>query len=170
MKLLLESWQEYLNEDSKIYYWQTRGVWSRAEDPIGQHVPRAVPFHKELEEIFEKERLEVNPEAPSRLNCVYLCKNLKGFAGNSFCRDEDTDFMGKPIETYEIQLRGDYQIFKANAEMWTEASIRYEHDPDASRRYARAYWQGETWSGSIDEILVSPPEAAIIVGKNETST
>jgi len=40
-------------------------------------------------------------------------------------------------------------------------------DEESARSYAEAYWEGADEYVTFLEILVSPPEAAIIVGKYE---
>jgi len=165
MKLLLENWREYLEEEiSKIYYWQTRGPWkSESQIEFGvTHVPKATPRQRDrTEEIFEEVRKEKFPDRPSRLNCVYLCENLKGWEGKSFCSYPARN----NSETYEVELRGDYNLFKTNAEYWTEAVMR--GDEESARSYAEAYWEGAGEYVTSLEILVDPPEAAIIVEKYE---
>jgi len=64
-----------------------------------------------------------------------------------------------------VELRGNYKIFKTDSEYWTEAVWQGE-DEENIRRYAEAYWEGSD-SPTFAEILVSPPEAAVIVGKYE---
>ena len=165
MKLLLENWRGYLKEEnSKIYYWQTRGPWkSESQIEFGvTHVPKATPRQQDrTEEIFEEVRKEKFPDRPSRLNCVYLCENLKGYEGKSFCSYPARE----DGETYEVELRGDYNLFKTNSEYWTEAVMR--GDEESARSYAEAYWKGADKYVTFLEILVSPPGAAIIVKKYE---
>ncbi len=165
MKLLFENWREYLKEEaSKIYYWQTRGPWkSESQIEFGAtHVPKATPRQQDrIEKIFEEVRKEKFPDRPSRLNCVYLCENLEGYEGKSFCSYPARN----DGETYEVELRGDYNLFKTNSEYWTEAVMR--GDEESVRRYAAAYWKGGTEYITFLEILVSPPEAAIIIRKYE---
>jgi len=168
VKLLLENWRNYLNEvlGSKRYFWQTRGPW-KADSQIdfgATSVPRANPrekFEGRAEEIFEEVRKEKFPDRPSRLNCVYICENLEGYEGGSFCSYPARD----GGETYEVELRGNYKIFKTDSEYWTEAVWQGE-DEENIRRYAEAYWEGSDMP-TFAEILVSPPEAAVIVGKYE---
>ena len=168
MKLLLENWRKYLKEEgAKIYYWQTTGLWkSESQIEFGvTHVPEAKPRQQDrIEEIFEEVRKEKFSDRPSRYNCIYLCENLEGWEVKSFCSfptaNED--------ETYEVELRGDYNLFKTNAEYWTEAVMRsMRGDEESAYRYAEAYWEGGTEYVTFLEILVSPAEAAIIVGKYE---
>ena len=168
MKLLLESWRGYLKEEnSKIYYWQTRGPWkSESQIEFGvTHVPKATPRQQDrIEEIFEEVRKEKFPDRPSRLNCVYLCENLEGYEGKSFCSYPARD----DGETYEVELRGNYNLFKTNSEYWTEAVMRGEREGEEGiRSWAEAYWGGADKYVTFLEILVSPPEAAIIVKKYE---
>ena len=165
MKLLLENWRGYLKENiEKVYYWQTQGPW-KSENQIEfgvTHVPKAIARQRDrVEEIFEEVRKEKFPDRPSRLNCVYLCENLKGWEGKSFCSYPARD----NSETYEVELRGDYNLFKTNSEYWTEAVMR--ENEESARSYAEAYWEGLGEYVTSLEILVSPPEAAIIVGKYE---
>ena len=167
MKLLLENWREYLNEEQGVtYFWQTRGPWkSESQIDFGTtHVPKAKPFNMHIEEIFEEVRRAKFPDRPSRLDCVYLCENVKGWRGNSFCRYPASG----DGETYQVQLRGKYNIFKTDSQFWTEAVIAYQRykDEDSVRRYANIYWEGVD-EPSSSEILVSPPDSAIIIGKHE---
>jgi len=169
MKLLIESFRKYLTEDkTKTYYWQTKGKWTGEPIVFGEtHVPKANPRNAAIEEIFEEER----PDGyPSRLNCVFLCENLEGFAGGSFCSPRESD------ETYEVKLQGDYQIIKTNSELWTEAVMRHgwsagegkelsERDKAGIRSYAKGYWKGDD-KPTFGEIIISPPSAAIIVGRH----
>lgn len=160
MKLLLENWNNYLNEEvNKTYYWQTNGPWKGEEIILGStHVPKAIPRQKgRLEEIFEEVRLEKYPSRPSRLNCVYLCENIKGFSGKSFC-SYPARYGG---ETYKVELRGDYNLFRANAEYFTEAT--FASDEENIRAWAEEYWKGDHIT--FLEVLVSPPQSAIIVKK-----
>jgi len=175
MKLLLENWRQYLKENkSNIYYWQTQGPWE-GDPAIGQHVPKAKPRPKDplIEKIFEQVRQAQFPDRPSRLNCVFLCENLEGFAGGSFCYYPSSD---EESETYVVQLVGNPKVFKTNAEYWTEAVMksRYNKDTGGSdheteaeiKRWAKAYWEGDN-NPTFGEILVNPPEAAIIMKKYE---
>ena len=169
MKLLIENFREFISEDkTKTYYWQTKGKWTGEPIVFGEpHVPKANPRNAAIEEIFEEER----PDGyPSRLNCVFLCENLEGFAGGSFCSPRESD------ETYEVKLQGDYQIIKTNSELWTEAVMRHgwsagedkelsQRDKAGIRSYAKGYWEGDD-KPTFGEIIISPPSAAIIVGRH----
>lgn len=172
MKLLLENWRQYLNEKQGVtYFWQTRGPW-KAESQIEfgvTHVPKAKPFDIDMpiENIFEEVRKADFSDRPSRLDCVYLCGNVKGWKGDSFCSYPARG----DGETYQVQLKGNPNVFKANSEYWTEAVVAYQRykNEDRVRRvrsWANTYWKGDVEKGPL-EILVSPPEAAIIVGKYE---
>ena len=167
MKLLLENWRKYLNEEQGVtYFWQTKGPW-KAESQIDfgtTHVPKAKPFNMPIEEIFEEVRRTKFPDRPSRLNCVYLCENVEGWKGNSYC-----DYPARNDgETYQVQLKGNPNVFKTNTEFWTEAVFAFQRykDEDSVRRWAYAYWEGDVEEGPL-EILVGPPESAIIIAKYE---
>ena len=174
MKLLFENWRQYLKEKKNTtYYWQTRGPWkSDSEIEFGTtHVPRAKPRPDAdglIEKIFEEVRKKyAQMSAPSRLNCVFLCDSLEG---GSYCRHPAPG----GGETYKVELRlasWHYKPFKTNSEYWTEAVRGYERrkDEDEVRSWAKAYWEGDD-NPTFGEILVSPPEAAIIVGKYENET
>jgi len=166
MKLLLENWRKYLNEnENAIYYWQAKGTWKGG---LGASVPKAIPRETIVEDIFEEVRKIKFPDRPSRLNCVFLCENLEGFSGGSYCTDKKEDIDGNSIETYEVKLRGNPKIFKTNSEIWTKA--RELHNDGASEERiqdtAESYWNPHGYI-TFGEILVSPPEAAIIVGRHE---
>ena len=167
MKLILENWRQYITEDvgNTKYFWQTNGPWkSESQIEFGvTHVPKAKPRMRDgVEEIFEEVRKEKFPDRPSRFNCVYLCENLDGFSGRSFCRS------GNPTGgvTYIVELRGDYNIFKTNAEIWSEAVFSMERSGDINiiKGYAESYWN-PTGLITFGELLVSPPESAVIVGE-----
>jgi len=169
MKLLFENWRKYLNENkNKIYYWQPRGLW-RGDKAIEfgvTHVPQASQRDTPAEKIFEEVRKESFPDRPSRLNCVYLCDNLGGFSGRSYCSDK--------VETYEIELRRtllDKEPFKTNSELFTKARELYEDGVNEKRitDVAKSYWDPKGLI-TFGEILVNPPAAAIIVGKYENET
>jgi len=167
MKLLLENWRQYLSEgENTIYYWQTKGAWKGG---LGAPVPKAIPRETKIEAIFEEVRKTKFPDRPSRLNCVFLCENLQGWSGKSFCRDRKKDLYGELVETYEVSLQGDYRFHKTDAEYWTEARRRYDENPDEEmvKSWAESYWNPK---GSINfgEIMVEPPEAAIIIRKHES--
>ncbi len=167
MKLLLENWRQYLNESpDKTYYWQTRGPWkSESQIEFGvTHVPKARPRPQtRIEQIFEEVRKNQFPSRPSRLNCVYLCENLKGWEGKSFCSYPPHS----DGETYEVKLRGNYNLFKTNSEYWTEAEVAYTRNKreDDVERWAKSYWDDDDGMPTFTEILVSPPESAIIIRK-----
>ena len=162
MKLLLENWRQYLNEaQGPVYYWQTKGPW-KAESQIEfgvTHVPKAKPFNMPIEEIFEEVRKREFSSRPSRLDCVFLCEN---FDWNSFCHYRPDNWEGN--ETYVVELRGKYNAFKTDAEHWTQAVNA--SDEAHIERLAVAYWSAEV-EPTAAEVLVYPPEAAIIVGKYE---
>ena len=160
MKLLIENWKTYINEIEKkdfdkVYYWQTSGPY-RGQVEFGvTHVPKAIPRQSgNVEEIFEAVRKEFYPERPSRYDCVFLCENLEGFSGRSFCRFPAKD----DGETYEVKLQGDFKVFRANAEYFTEAVFR----KDMAEEYAHEYWKGKESNITFLEVLVSPPQSAII--------
>jgi len=175
VKLLFENWRQYLKEKKNTtYYWQTRGPWkSDSEIEFGvTHVPRSKPREVAnglIEEIFEKVRRKyAQMSAPSRLNCVFLCDSLEG---GSYCRYPAPE----GGETYKVELRlanWHYKPFKTNSEYWTEAVMQYSRYKDEGEveRWAKAYWEGDANPTTFGEILVSPPEAAIIVGKYENET
>jgi len=169
MKLLFENWHQYLKEEEEgaTYYWQTNGIWKGGLDVP---VPQAIPRDSVVEGVFEEVRRTKFPDRPSRLNCVFLCDNLGGWAGKSFCRDEKENVYGDPIETYEVILQGDYKIFKTDAEYWTEAITRYkrgEINEEGLKSWAAAYWDPKNFI-NLGEILVDPPSATVIKGKYES--
>jgi hypothetical protein len=157
---LAQGWEGEARGDEKIYYWQSRGPVLSPLD----HVPKANPREHgdgAVERIFEEVRKAKFPDRPSRLDCVYICENLEGFSGGSYCNHSAAN-----SETYEVKLIGSYKIFKTNSEYWTEAVMdyfRYSNE-EGVRSWAESYWEGDT-SPTMGEVLVSPPEAAIIVGK-----
>jgi len=57
-------------------------------------------------------------------------------------------------------------LFKTNSEYWTEAEVAYTRNKreDDVERWAKSYWGGGGMP-TFTEILVSPPESAIIIRK-----
>ena len=173
MKLLFENWRQYLTENkSTTYYWQPSGLWrGEAIEFKVTHVPEATRRETPVEDVFEEVRKKSFPDRPSRLNCVFLCDNLEGFSGGSYCSDKKEDIYGEPIETYEVELRGNYKILKTNSELFTKARELYEDgvSEETIIDVAESYWDPKGLI-TVGEILVEPPAAAIIVGKYENET
>jgi len=180
MKLLFENWRQYLKENkNKIYYWQTTGPWKGdSEIEFGvTHVPKANPRPNAgglIEKWFEEARREVTNYAPSRLNSVFLCE---GLGGDNYCA------LGiNGGDTYLVKtelLNWHFKPFKTDSVWWTEAVRGYEkinkekrdnwaiESHDWVKEMAREYWKGNSTENPAWEIIVSPPDAAIIVGRYE---
>jgi len=153
-------WEQFVKEanNKNRYYWFSRGPVKEGLIEFGKtNVPQTQPRNKKMEELFEKVRREVNSTAPSRLNCVYLCETI---GGDSFCSKGD---LNSNSEAFIVELRGDYTLFKTNSEFWTEAV--FASDREVSLYWAKQYWQPEQSDYGMAEILISPPESAIIVGR-----
>ena len=171
MKLLIENWRSFLNEEqTQEYYWKSRGPWVGEELQFGvTHVPKAIPQGaRRLEEIFEKVRKEEFPGRPSRLDCVFLCD---GLGEGHFCPEPDNKWRREifgEAHIFRVELRGNPNVFRTDSEYWTEASVRSRRGAADSTiiSWAQAYWEGNIDSGhTFIEVLVSPPESAIILEK-----
>ena len=117
------------------FYWIARDA--REVQP-GFVVPVSGPIKHvlEIENIYEEVRLELNPTAPSRFNCVYICPSLNGF-----CRKPVGTRFGHLGGVYKVRVTGN--VFFADAEMWTEGSFSYDRgDIEGARDYAVGYWEG----------------------------
>ena len=142
-KIITESfWESGVNMPVQVsgsteFYWIAR----RAEEvPIGFRVPISGPISgkMELENLYEEVRKEVNPSAPSRFNCVYVCPSLNGF-----CREPSGSrtSIGHQGGVYRVRVTG--KVFFTDAEMWTEGNFSsYRSGVEAARGYARSYWEG----------------------------
>ena len=181
MKLLFENWRQYLEENkNKTYYWQTTGPWkSDSEIEFGiTHVPEAIPRPNVdglIEEWFEEARKEVTNYAPTRLKSVFLCDEL---GGNNYCKYPAPGGGDTYLVKTEL-LSWHFKPFKADSMWWTEAVRGYEKiqkrggdnwandSYDWVKEMATEYWKGNSTDSPAWEIIVSPPNAAIIVGKYE---
>lgn len=119
----------------EIFYWAT-------DNPveIGFKVPKARPRRADLEEVFERVRKELAPDAPSRLDCVFVCPlNRRGF-----CRHNDERHV------YRVKVTG--TIFTTDGGLWTEAMIY----PESVEDWAEQYWQPTKWllTSHAEEVLV----------------
>ena len=180
MKLLFENWRRYLKENkNKIYYWQTTGPW-KGDSEIQfavTHVPKANPRPDAgglIEEWFEETRRKVTNYAPSRLNSVFLCE---GLGGSNYCAPG-----AGGGDTYLVKielLSWHFKPFKADSMWWTEAVRGYEKiqkrggdnwatdSYDWVKEMATEYLKVNSTENPAWEIIVSPPDAAIIVEKYE---
>ena len=77
--------------------------------PYGDDSKIVPGTNRTYKEIFEEVRKTNFPNRPSRLDCVYLCENVKGWKGNSFCSYPARE----DGETYQVQLKGNPNVFKA---------------------------------------------------------
>ena len=127
------------------YYWRARG--DASEIKPGWRVPIAKPRQTPVEALFESVRRKEFPQRPSRLNCVFVCPDLKGFCrlGN---HDWDT---GEPEYIFEVKVTG--KTFTANAETFTSARDEISRDPAYTERIVRSYWEG-VGKPYLPEILV----------------
>ena len=121
---------------NSTFYWVARDA---KEVQPGFVVPVSGPISPrgELEDIYEAVRLEINPTAPSRFNCVYVCPSLNGF-----CRKpSDRSSLGHKGDVYKVNVTG--KVFFADAEMWTEGHFRLDRgDSGGAIDYAISYWEG----------------------------
>ena len=151
----------------KTYYWVSEGDYTGNLEYGKTHVPaskKILERFPEISDVFEKVRKDINPNAPSRNNCAYVCDSLEK---GSYC----AMYVDSPERTiYEVKLHNPQKIFEADGEWWTEAvfnspTMTALGNWDAVRHYAETYWEGVIEDWGIKEVLVYPPESAIIVGK-----
>ena len=143
-KLILESWSPLdleVNEPVTVlnnpnFFWSAR----RPElIKTGFIIPPSGPITDlmEIENIYEEVRKEINPTAPSRLNCIYVCATLNGFC-------EKQAASSRTGGVFRVKVSGN--VFATDAEYWTEGvlkSRRYK-SVDEARSWARSYWEGIT--------------------------
>lgn len=127
------------NVSKRIMFWS-----SHSPVEIGFVVPKARPRKRELEEAFEEARLKYNPDAPSRLNCVFVCPNN----GRGFCNGRTG---GEYV--YKVLVTG--KIFATDGGLWTEAHFR----PEYVDSWAEQYWNP---SGNIN---INMAEEVLVDGK-----
>jgi len=136
-----------------------------------KNAPKRVEFNKtwvpsfnpqsraaHVERIFEEVRREVNPTAPSRLSCASVRDEM---SDSCFCPSTGFEILAG---TYEVELQGDYAVFKADYSHLLDAFFAGGNKSQI-RRSAELYWKGNKSKDAVIETLVSPPESAIIVGR-----
>jgi hypothetical protein len=126
--------------------------WSTGRPvPIGFQVPKAHPRDAELEGIFEQVRQRLAPQAPSRLDCVFVCPlPERGFCSHS------TSWRGDGKFVYKVSVTGN--TFTTDGGYWTEAKFR----PERAESWAESYWnpRGRITDNRAEETLV---EGKVIV-------
>lgn len=133
------------NVSKQIMFWSTD---SPVE--IGFVVPKARPRNPKLEEIFEEARKKYSPEAPSRLDCVFVCPNN----GRGFCN-------GRTHGDYVYKVLVTGKIFATDGGLWTEAHFR----PEYADGWAKQYWNpgGNLNINMAEEVLVDG--SVVVVGE-----
>lgn len=135
-KRLFENDQNPIPEKTRyvkdeIMYWSARkelGI-----PPIGFSIPTWKPSNEviDTERVLEKARQEMNPDAPSRLNCIFLCPEKEGW-----CDDSPYKNVFKVSATGKIFLAdfNDYSFVRDVVE-----GRRGDFDPQQA---AESYWLG----------------------------
>jgi len=121
------------NDDT--FYWIARLA---DEVQPGFVVPASGPIEhaRDIENLYEEVRRELNPTAPSRFNCVYVCPSLNGF-----CKKPSGLSFGHQGGVYRVRVSGN--VFVTDAELWTEGITRGQRgDMSSARGYAEGYWEG----------------------------
>lgn len=120
----------------EVFYWRSRRL-----APIGLTIPRSTPRESPVEDIFEQVRRRVNPQAPSRLDCVFVCPALQGW-----CRPGRLD---APF-IYRVRVTG--RVFTTDGGLFTEARFR----PENAESWAEGYWlpRGNVAMNMAEESLV----------------
>ena len=158
------------------------------ESPIGRHIPKAEARTERsdqalVEKTFEKVRQAKYPDRPSRFNCVYVCEGLGGSDAGDYC-DATSSYSTRSHEFYEVKVHPGANIFRTNAEIYTEAvqdasrmednlrkgyEVNQENLVERIADWAEDYWRGipDGSKSSATEVLISPPEAAIVIKKHD---
>lgn len=133
----------------KIMFWSS---YSPVE--IGFVVPKARPRNRALEEAFEEARLKYSPDAPSRLDCVFVCPNN----GRGFCNGRTG---GEYV--YKVLVTG--KIFATDGGLWTEAHFR----PEYVDGWAKQYWkpEGNLNINLAEEVLVDGSVVVVAEAKQK---
>lgn len=149
LDLLMEG---YVNKPEiikdKNLYWNIDS--SKGTPSSGFKVPKYSHWD-EAEELIEKARLEVNPTAPSRRNCIFLCPS----EGNSWCSYRKEEDVVEVVASGNSYI-GDYEyisrIFNIFRGRESNKSI-HEYD------LAKNYW---TYRPNTSMELVLDGEAYVI--------
>ena len=127
--------------------------WS-SESPaeIGFVIPKAKPRDPKTEAIFESVRRKLNPDAPSRLDCVFVCP----IKGSGFCSGSK---YSSRSHIYKVKVTG--KVFTTDGGYWTEAMMvprnwSEEDRFDRIKGWAKEYWnpRGNITVNMAEETLV----------------
>jgi hypothetical protein len=144
-----------------IMYWSSDSPAS-----VGFQIPKARPRDAKTEAIFEAVRRELNPDAPSRLNCVFVCP----IEGSGFCSNSK---YSRRAHVYKVKVTG--KVFTTDGGLWTEAMMvpknwSEEDRAESIRSWAKEYWKprDNVRINMAEEVLVEG--TVVIVGEADTSS
>ena len=128
----------YHVEKAKMY-WQAR--WDKDIPPIGFSVPKwsGPGITRQLEETVEKRRQKYNPDAVSRLNCIFVCPVLNNgwcSCNNKYKPDEEKKRLCEVEVTGKIYI-GDIDLYSSIIGMYKQGDRR---DVDVMEDYIERYW------------------------------
>ena len=136
--------------DDLEMYWSSRK--EKGTPPIGFQVPvwnlstNAHPRFKLAEDTLEGTRKRVNPNAPSRLNCVYVCPGRDGWCS-----------MSNPnSELFRVSVTG--KIYQTDAQIYSDITNyildhKIQHADERLLGLCENYWKPWHYQ-QLPEVLV----------------
>ena len=143
--------------NSPIYVTKERGFYwtslkALGDPPIGFEIPisQMDEHDPRIESLFEEARKEINPGAPSRLSCVFVCPDLSYVCDP---HNVELDYIYGPV--YEVEVTG--KIFATDPDHYqtVEAQLNYKH-PRRNKFINEAL--SEYWTGYNTQIAMRDPK------------
>lgn len=135
----------------KGFYWTS--LKELGDPPIGFEIPisQMDEVNNKVEMLFEEARKKINPDAPSRLACVFVCPDL-----SYVCNPYDIEFDHIYGPVYEVEVTG--KIFATDPGQYdTVANQLDENHPFRNKFINEAL--SKYWTGYNMQIAMKNPEA-----------
>ena len=144
--------------NSPIYVSKERGFyWTSlkklGDPPIGFEIPVSEMdvVNNKVEMLFEKARKEINPDAPSRLACVFVCPDLS-YVCNPY--DIELDHTYGPV--YEVEVTG--KIFATDPGQYDIVLNQLDENHPFRNKFINEA-MSEYWTGYNIQTAMNNPEA-----------
>tara|TARA_R110001592_G_scaffold362034_1_gene674617 strand:- start:17 stop:724 length:708 start_codon:yes stop_codon:yes gene_type:complete len=144
--------------NSPIYVSKERGFyWTSLKElgdpPIGFEIPTSKmdESNNKVEMLFEEARKKINPDAPSRLACVFVCPDLS-YVCNP--HDVELDHIYGPV--YEVEVTG--KIFATDPGQYNTVAVQIDRNHPFRNKFINEALS-KYWTGYNMQIAMKNPEA-----------
>ena len=144
--------------NSPIYVTKERGFYwtslkALGDPPIGFEIPisQMDEVNNKVEMLFEAARKEINPDAPSRLSCVFVCPDLSYVCNPN---DVELDHIYGPV--YEVEVTG--KIFATDPHHYGAVKNQLDKNHPFRNKFINEALT-EYWTGHNMQIAMNNPKA-----------